>query len=101
MVTNPGALRRGVGALALVMALGMLIGGETVFKGKLHNLAFILYWLGCLGFTVLAIIIALVDARALQTRSRREQRELLESTLKELEGKAKKAGPRPQGRKRR
>ena len=89
MALDATARRRWFGALVLLAALGMLIGGETILKGKLANLGFILYWLSCFGLTGLAILIAFLDARALQRRTRQEQRELFETTLKEIETEAK------------
>jgi hypothetical protein len=78
----------------------MLIGGETVLKGRLGNLAFIFYWLVCFGLTGLAILIAFLDARALQRRTRREQRELFETALKEIETEARARPGRPDRRRR-
>ena len=43
----------------------------------------------------LAVIAALRDVRALQNRAREEQRDLLESTLKEIETEAKSKGREP------
>ncbi len=99
MALDATARRRWLGALVLLAALGMLIGGETVLKGKLGNLAFILYWLGCFGLTGLAILIAILDARALQRRIRAEQHDLFATTLKQIETEAK-AKPRPPDRSR-
>jgi hypothetical protein len=89
MARDPVVTRRWIGAIALLTALVMLICGETVLKGKFGNLAFLAYWLGCLACTVVAIIVALADARAVQRRISREQRNLLESTVKEIEVEAK------------
>jgi len=88
MALNNTARRRWTGAVALVAALAMLAGGETVLKGKLRDLTFLLYWLTCFAFTGLAILIAFLDARALQRRSRQEQRDLFEATWKEIESQA-------------
>ena len=98
MALDATARRRWFGALVLLAALGMLISGETVLKGRLGNLAFIFYWLICFGFTGLAILIAFLDVRALQRRTRQEQHDLFESTLKQIEREAK-ARPRPPDRK--
>ncbi len=89
--------RRWVGAWALTGALAMLIAGETVLKGRFGPTAFIAYWLGCLVLTCLAIFIALADARASQLRIRREQKDLVETTLKNLplKGEEPAADPRP------
>ena len=89
MALDATARRRWFGTCVLLAALAMLIGGETVLKGILGNLAFVLYWLVCLGLTCLAILIAILDARALRNRIRQEQRDLFKSTLREIETEAK------------
>ena len=96
MALDATARRRWFGAVVLVAALAMLICGETVLKEKLGNLTFICYWLLCFGFTCLAMLVALLDARAVRRRTNREQRDLLEATLKEIQTKAK-TRPRPRG----
>ena len=72
MALDATARRRWLGALILLAALGMLIGGETVLEGKLGGLAFVFYWLVCFALTGLAIVVAFLDARALQRQTRRE-----------------------------
>jgi len=89
MVLDATARRRWFGAAVLLAALAMLICGQTVLKGRLGALAFIAYWLVCFGLTGLAILVALLDARALQRRTRQEQRDLFEATLKQIETEAK------------
>jgi membrane protein implicated in regulation of membrane protease activity len=98
MALDATTRRRWFGALVLLAALGMLIGGETVLKEKLANLAFIIYWLVCFGFTGVAIVIAFLDARALQRRTHQEQHDLFESTLKRIETEAKARPRRPDQR---
>ncbi len=71
--------------LFLVLALGMLIAGETVIKDRLPPTLFLVYWLGCFAFTMLAIITAFRDVRALQAKAIKEQRGLLDSTLRDIE----------------
>jgi membrane protein implicated in regulation of membrane protease activity len=89
MALDPTARRRWFGAVVLVIALAMLICGETLLQEKLGDLGFLLYWLTCLVFTGLAILVALADARALQRQTRKEQRDLFESTLTEIEKQAR------------
>ena len=98
MALDATSRRRWCGALVLLAALGMLIAGETVLKGKLESLAFIIYWLVCFGFTALAILIAFLDVRALQRRTRQEQHDLFEATLREIETEAKTRRRRPDRR---
>jgi hypothetical protein len=91
------ARRRWLGILVLIAALGMLIAGESVLQGRLQNVNFVLYWLLCFVLTATAIIIAFLDARALRRQTREEARDLLQSTLKEIETDAK-TRRGPQGR---
>jgi hypothetical protein len=98
MALDVTARRRWFGALVLLAALGMLVAGVTVLAGKLGNLAFFAYWLVCLGLTGLAILIAFLDARALRYRIRRQQRDLFEATLKEIEADARTKSRRPDRR---
>jgi len=87
--------RRLLGVTFLGVALAMLIGGETVFKDRLGKTAFLAYWLGCFVFTFMAIVVALLDFRALQRRIRHEQRNLFQSTLNEIETDAKTKATKP------
>ena len=81
--------RRWLGAVAVIMALGMLVLGETLLEGRLSKVGFLVYWLVCFLFTGLAIILAFLDVRALQERTRHEQRELMDTTLKEIQRDAR------------
>ena len=82
--------RRFLGAAVLVAALIMLIVGLTILWGRLSNLAFLAYWLVCILLTGLAMAVAILDARALRERTRREERALLENTLKDIVDDARK-----------
>lgn len=95
MAFDANARRRWFGAVVLLAALAMLICGETVLKARLGDLAFIVYWLVCLVLTGLAIMVAFLDARALQRRTRQEQRDLFETTLKQIETEARSRSRQP------
>jgi cation transport ATPase len=82
--------RRLTGALILMAALAMLIAGQTVLKSRLHDVIFLVYWLICFVLTGAAILVAYLDARALQRKTRREARELIETTLNHIETDARK-----------
>jgi len=82
------ARRRWFGGLVLAGAVGMLVAGETFLKGKLMGMQFWVYWLICFFLTGLAMLVALRDARAMLQRTGREQRDLLESTLKDIQKEA-------------
>jgi len=80
-----GVRRRWFGGAVLVTALLMLISGETFLESKLHGLLFVVYWLFCLGLTGLAVLVALVDARASRTEIQREKRALLEQIVRGIQ----------------
>ena len=84
--------RRITGGLALLGALALLISGETFLKMQLKGVAYIFYWLACLGLTTIAIIAAFMDVRALQRRTRREQEVLIEETFDAIGKKPRKPG---------
>ena len=71
----------------------MLICGQTVLKNRLGALEYLVYWLGCFLLTGLAFILAFLDVRSVQRRVRQEQRNLLETTLRNIETEAKKKPP--------
>ena len=79
------AMRRWLGLFCLTMAAAMLTWGQTLLKPLLEGWLYIGYWTLCFVFTFGAIMIALLDIRALRRRTRREQKELLERTLAEVE----------------
>lgn len=83
MALSPDKVRRWVGALFLLAAVLMLIAGQTFLKAKLHDLAFVHYWLICFAFTALAGMTAWLDLRIVRSKSREEQRRLIEKTLQE------------------
>jgi hypothetical protein len=95
MALDATARRRWFGAVMLLAALAMLVCGETLLKERFSPIASLIFWLVCLVFTSLAIIVALLDARALQRRIRQEQRELFESTLKNIQAEAGSKPRRP------
>ncbi|HTL57960.1 MAG TPA: hypothetical protein VL361_19885 [Candidatus Limnocylindrales bacterium] len=82
--------RRWLGILFLCSALLMLLAGETVLKDRLHDLVFLIYWMSCFGFTGLAVLTALLDAKENQRHLRQERRNLLENTLNDIQIAAKK-----------
>ena len=81
--------RRWIGAIAVVTALLMLILGETVLEDRLSKVVFLIYWLTCFVLVGVAIIIAFMDVRTLAERTRHEQRELMDSTLKDIQTDAR------------
>jgi hypothetical protein len=84
MASKTDRRRRWLGAVFLLTALAMLVAGETVLGKHLHGLGFVLFWLVCLLFTSLAMLVAFWDAAVTRRRVREEQRVFLEDTLREI-----------------
>ena len=74
-----------MGTTLLLIAVVQIALGLTVLRERLTPLATLLYWAFCFTATFGAILCALVDAMANLRDSRRERRELLETTLREVD----------------
>jgi len=87
MENSAEAVRRWWGAFCLAMAAGLLIWGQTVLQPYLQGGWFVLYWFFCFAFTLGAIVIALMDVRAVRRRVKAEHRELLQRAIDDLTAK--------------
>jgi hypothetical protein len=103
MDSNDGVIRhRKRGVTFLIIAVLMLVLGETVLRQSLGKVPFLLYWMACFVFTGMAILFAFLDVAGVQRQAREQQRELLEKTIREIarqkEAKASRSNPggRPQ-----
>jgi len=72
------------GLIFLIIAVVMLVAGQTVLRHVLDKLPFILYWLACFLFTGLAVLFSFKDVAGVQRQAREEQRELLDETIREI-----------------
>ena len=79
----------------LLIALGLLVWGQTVLQPHLRGMGFILYWVACFVFTGLAMLTALLDMRAVRRRIRDQQRDLVQRTIRRMEEEEKKNQDRP------
>lgn len=77
--------RRILGTLLLVLAVIMLILGETLLKHQLGPIATLLYWTACVCATFLAVLCAVLDLGHSLRHSRTEQRQMLEQALRDIE----------------
>jgi len=86
MAEKSEMVRRGLGAFFLLAALAMLVAGETALEEHLrsHPWEFVVFWLACFAFVGLALLMALLDMAAVRRRVRREERELIENTMRQI-----------------
>jgi hypothetical protein len=95
MSNSAEALRRWLGLFCLTVAAGMLIWGQTILKPHLAGMAFIFYWGLCFFFTISAVLIALIDVRAVRQRIKDEHAALIARTLEEIEKEKNKDAEQP------
>jgi membrane protein implicated in regulation of membrane protease activity len=85
MAVSPDMIRRSMGVAFLTAAVGMLVLGQTVLQSHLKDWTFVIYWLACFTFTVLAAMTALIDVMIVRRKSREQQRELIEEMVAKIE----------------
>jgi hypothetical protein len=83
MLNSVDARRRWFGLFFLIIAVGILIWGQTVFKEYLfkHPKIFVFYWATCFGFVGLAFLTALLDLLIVRKRGREERKALWRKTF--------------------
>ena len=77
--------RRRLGTICLMIAVGMLVAGQTVFEPLLFGRRFLVYWLVCFLFTFLAMLAAFSEWLAVWMQAREEQRNLLKQAMTSVE----------------
>ena len=84
MESSAQSRRHRLGIVFLVAAVLWMTAGLTVFESLLRGSTFIVYWLSCCVLTGSAMVVALVEIRALRRQVREQQRELLEETMRRI-----------------
>jgi len=77
--------RRWFGGICLLVAITMLVIGQTILGNRLQPLALFAYWSICFILTGIAACVALIDASRVRAEQRDDQRALIESTIQEIE----------------
>lgn len=87
MTILPDNPRRWIGAIFLTIAVMMVVLGQTIFEGHLREFkfTFMVYWIACFGFTLMAVLIAFLDVWIVRRKSRELQRELIEETWNKVQ----------------
>jgi protein-S-isoprenylcysteine O-methyltransferase Ste14 len=89
--------RRRIGAAFLVLAVLLIIAGQTLLNPWLVGPTFIAYWVFCLLCTAAAMFMALLDFRSIARDAQQEHADLLRRALTPgavvQNPKAGKAGP--------
>jgi hypothetical protein len=79
------AVRHWISGVFIVIAVGMVIIGQTVLAGRLKDYDYVFYWGGCMIVTLFAAVAALWDMAAIRRESRRQHHELVEETFKNVD----------------
>jgi hypothetical protein len=78
-------MRHWISGSAILIAVAMVILGQTVLAGRLRDFHYVLYWSACMLVTLMAAIAALFEMMAIRKQSRREHIQLVEQTFKNVE----------------
>ncbi len=81
MVFSPGTTLRWLASATLSSSVAMVAVGEFLLKNRLHAEVFIYYWMVCIAFTFITMMLALADFWLVRRRMHRRQRELLAEAL--------------------
>ncbi len=84
--------RRRAGLFFLGASLLLLLGGFSPPGAALQGVTFLLYWLACAAFAVLALATALLDLVIIRSRGRSERRELAQATAEEIRAALRQSG---------
>ncbi|HEX4647029.1 MAG TPA: hypothetical protein VH598_15610, partial [Verrucomicrobiae bacterium] len=85
MANSTDVVRRWIVGIFVLIAVAMVVCGQTVLKSRLRQEAFLYYWAACIFFTGLSFVAALVDMWIIRRRARRERRDLLNKTFAGLD----------------
>jgi hypothetical protein len=86
MAYGPDLSLRRLGLLFLAAAMLMLLFGQTLLEPHLgRGLLFVFYWLICFGFTILAMLVALLDIWIVRMRARHDQEKLFKQATQPAE----------------
>ena len=88
------ARRRWIGAVVLTIAAAMVVAGQTALQPVLRGDLFFVYWLVCVLLTGAAIVTAFVDARETRIEIKKQERDLLEHTIKQIQDDARERAAR-------
>lgn len=82
---SSSTVRHWVSGVLIVIAVGMVVLGQTVFVGRLKDYDYVFYWGACMLVTLLAAFAAIFDLAAIRRQSRREHHRLVEDTFKNVD----------------
>ena len=86
MLTSVDARRRWFGTFFLIVAGGMLLWGFTFLAPALvkRPMLFVIYWITCLGFTLLSFLIAVYDMHVIRKRVREEKKSAFSKAFSDM-----------------
>ena len=84
MTNNADSFRRWLGMFFLAVSFAMMMWGQIVFHPHLAGLAFALYWSVCFGLSIAAVVIGILDVRAMLRNLRAERLGLLRRAMRDI-----------------
>jgi len=84
MTNNADSFRRWLGMLFLAVSFAMMMWGQIVLHPHLAGLAFALYWSVCFGLSIVAVVIGILDVRAMLRNLKAERLGLLRRAMRDI-----------------
>lgn len=84
MTDNADSFRRWLGMLFLAVSFAMMMWGQIVLQPHLAGVAFALYWSACFGLSSVAVVIGILDVRAMLKNMKIERMALLRRAMRDI-----------------
>ena len=84
MTDNADSFRRWLGMLFLAVSFAMMMWGQIVLHPHLVGVAFALYWSACFGLSSVAVVIGILDVRAMLRNLKTERLGLLRRAMRDI-----------------
>lgn len=84
MTNNADSFRRWLGMLFLAMSFAMMMWGQIVLQPHLAGVAFAVYWSVSFGLSVVAVVIGVMDVRAMLRNLKAERLALLRRVMRDI-----------------
>jgi uncharacterized metal-binding protein len=92
MTENADSFRRWLSMLFLVVSFAMMMWGQIILHPHLAGVAFALYWSACFGLSIVAVVIGILDVRAMLRNLKTERLALLRRAMRDIKHSRDRSG---------
>ena len=92
MTNNADSFRRWLGMFFLAVSFAMMMWGQIVLLPHLSGVAFVVYWSACFGLSIIAVVIGILDVRAMLRNVKTERLALLRRAMRDIKHSKDRSG---------